>query len=427
MHNDNNRKNLRNELKNLFRSFRYRNYRLFFSGQSLSLIGTWIQRIALPWLVYRMTGSAMWLGVVSFSSQIPAFVLAPYSGVMIDRWNRYRVLVATQVLAMIQALILALLYYSHIIQIWHIILLGIFLGVINAFDMPARQSLVVNMVGNREDLGNAIALNSTMVNVARLVGPSIAGILIALTSEGFCFLFNGISFLFVIISLLMMKLSLQRAPKKETRVVKEFKLGFQYVFGYVPFRYIILLLAVVSLMGSPYAVLMPVFAKEVLHGSSYTYGFLMGSSGIGAMIGAMYLASRKNVPGLEKVIPLAAFLFGFGLLTTSLSTIMILCCFLLCIAGFGMAVGMAASNTVIQTLVDDDKRGRVMSFYYMAFIGSMPFGSLILGAVADRIGAASSLTIGGSMCILGSLIFTLKLSKIKNLVGPMYRQLGILK
>ncbi len=425
MNNGANKKNLRNELKNLFRSFRYRNYRLFFSGQSLSLIGTWIQRIALPWLVYRLTGSPLWLGVVSFTSQIPAFILAPYSGVMIDRWNRYRVLVTTQVLAMIQALILAILYYAHIIQIWHIIILGIFLGVINAFDMPARQSMVINMVGKREDLGNAIALNSTMVNVARLVGPSIAGILIAVTNEGFCFLFNGVSFMFVIISLLMMKLSLQRAPKKESNIVEEFKLGFKYVFGYAPYRYIILLLAVVSLMGSPYAILMPVFAKEVLHGSSYTYGFLMGSSGIGAMIGAMFLASRKKVPGLEKVIPIAAFLFGFGLLTLSLSRVMVLCCVLLCIAGFGMAVGMASSNTVIQTLVDDDKRGRIMSFYYMAFIGSMPFGSLILGTVADRIGATWALGIGGSVCILGALFFFSNLAKIKKLVYPRFGELGI--
>lgn len=421
-----NRKNLHNELKNLFRSFRYRNYRLFFSGQSLSLIGTWIQRIALPWLVYRMTGSPLWLGVVSFASQIPAFVLAPYSGVMIDRWNRYRVLVGTQVLAMFQALILALLYYTNVIQIWHIIILGIFLGVINAFDMPARQSMVINMVGKREDLGNAIALNSTMVNLARLVGPSIAGILIAVTSEGFCFLFNGVSFMFVILSLLMMKLSLQRAPRKKANVLEDFKLGFRYVFGFIPFRNVILLLALVSLMGAPYAVLMPVFAREILHGSSYTYGFLMGSSGIGALIGAIYLASRKKIPGLESVIPIAAFLFGVGLFSVSFSREMIVSCMFLCVTGFGMAVGMASSNTVIQTIVDEDKRGRVMSFYYMAFIGSMPFGSLILGGVADHIGAAYAIMIGGALCITGALIFALNLRKLKKLIIPVYRRLGIL-
>lgn len=421
----NKKRNLRSELNYLFRSFRYRNYRLFFSGQSLSLIGTWIQRIALPWLVYRMTGSPLWLGVVGFASQIPAFILAPYSGVMIDRWNRYRVLVATQVLAMFQALILALLYYTDVIRIWHVIILGIFLGVINAFDMPARQAMVINMVGKREDLGNAIALNSTMVNVARLAGPSIAGILIAVTSEGFCFLFNGVSFMFVILSLLMMKFSLNRAPKRKTNVIEEFIMGFNYVFGFPPFRFVIMLLALISLMGSPYAVLMPVFAKEILHGTSSTYGFLLGSSGVGALIGAIFLASRKRIAGLESVIPVAALIFGFGLVSFSFSRVIITGCILLCFAGFGMAVGMASSNTFIQTLVDEDKRGRVMSFYYMAFIGSMPFGSLILGWAANHIGAAKALLIGGSVCMAGALLFFTRLPQIRKMVKPIYRKMEL--
>lgn len=410
----------------MFRSFRYRNYRLFFSGQSLSLIGTWIQQIAIPWLVYRLTGSPVWLGVVGFCTQIPAFLLAPYAGVMIDRWNRYRVLVATQVCAMIQAFALALLYYTHVIRIWQIVALGIFLGIVNAFDMPARQSLVIKLVEKREDLGNAIALNSTMVNLARLLGPSIAGVLIALTNEGFCFLCNGISFFFVIISLLMMNFSFERAPKTKAHVLQEFKMGFSYVFGFIPFRYVILLLALVSLMGSPYAVLMPVFAREVLHGGSYTFGFIMGSSGVGALIGAFYLASRKTVSGLEKVIPVAALVFGAGLVAFSFSRIMTLCCLLMFVVGFGMTVGMASSNTLIQTLADDDKRGRVMSFYTMAFIGSVPIGSLFSGIMAEHIGAPGALLTGGVACILGAIVYILNLPKLKKMVLPFYRRMGMI-
>ena len=279
----------------MFRSFQYRNYRLFFSGQSISLIGTWIQRMTTPWLVYHMTHSAFLLGLVGFAGQIPTFFIAPFAGVLTDRWNRYHILIATQVLAMIQALLLAILYFTGTIEVWQIVVLSIILGCVNAFDVPARQSFVIQMVEKKEDLGNAIALNSSMVNGARLLGPSIAGILIATTSEGVCFLLNAISYIFVIISLLLMTVKPRVVIPKKSHVIRELKAGVAYAFGFAPIKYCILLLAVVSLMGMSYTVLMPVFAKEILKGGPHTFGFLMGASGMGALVGALYLASRKSV------------------------------------------------------------------------------------------------------------------------------------
>jgi len=410
----------------IFRSFQYRNYRLFFSGQSISLIGTWIQRIATPWLVYNLTGSALLLGVVGFAGQIPTFVIAPFAGVLTDRWNRYHILIATQIAAMIQALILAFLYFTGTIEVWHIILLSIFLGFVNAFDIPARQSFVIEMVEKKEDLGNAIALNSSMVNGARLLGPSIAGMLIAFTGEGICFLLNGLSYLFVIVSLLFMKVAPRKINNKNTSVLTELKEGFNYAIGFTPIRYIILLLALVSLMGMPYTILMPVFAKEILHGGSHTFGFLMGASGLGALTGALYLASRKSVLGLGKIIPLAAGIFGFGLITFSLSRYFLLSLILMIITGLGMMLEMASSNTLLQTIVDDDKRGRVMSFYTMAFMGTAPFGSLLAGWLANIIGTPNTILVGGISCILGALIFTRKLPELRKMIRPIYVRLGFI-
>lgn len=413
-------------LKIIFRSLRYRNYRLFFGGQSISLIGTWIQRIAVPWLVYQLTGSAFLLGVVSFASQIPAFLLAPFAGVLIDRWNRYHILITTQILAMIQALALAFLFFSGAIELWHIILLSTLLGFVNAFDMPARQSFVVEIIERREDLGNAIALNSSMVNSARLLGPSIAGVLIAAMGEGICFLLNGLSYVFVIVSLLMMKVTLKEAKTQDSQVLRGLKEGFSYAFGFAPIRYIILLLGLVSLMGMPYVVLMPVFAKEILHGGSNAFGFLMGASGIGALIGALYLASRRSVLGLGKIIPLSTAMFGCGLITFSLSRFFLLSLALMLITGLGMIMQMASSNTILQTIVDDDKRGRIMSFYLMAFMGTAPFGSLLAGGLASYLGAPNTLIIGGVSCFLGAILFASKLSDLRKMVLPIYVKLGII-
>jgi MFS family permease len=413
-------------LKIIFRSLRYRNFRLFFSGQTVSLIGTWIQRIATPWLVYHLTGSAFLLGVVGFAGQIPTFLLSPFAGVLTDRWNRYHILITTQVLAMIQALLLALLFFLGTIQVWHIVFLNIFLGCVNAFDVPARQSFVVEMVENKDDLGNAIALNSSMVNGARLLGPSVAGILIAFTGEGICFLINGLSYLFVIASLLFMKVKIPRRKKKEAAVLKELKEGFFYTFGFAPIKYIIMLLALVSLMGMPYSVLMPVFAKEILHGDSHTFGFLMGASGLGALSGALYLASRKSVLGLGKVIPLAAGIFGIGLISFALSRYLPLSFLLMIVTGLGMMLQMATSNTILQTIVEDNKRGRVMSFYTMAFMGTAPFGSFLAGSLAKIIGAPNTLIAGGVCCIIGALLFARKLPEIRKLVHPIYVKLGVI-
>jgi len=412
--------------KAIFRSLRYRNYRLFFMGQSISLVGTWMQRIALPWLVYSITDSAFLLGLVGFASQIPTFLLAPFAGVLIDRWNRYTILIVTQILAMIQSFILAFLFFNNSIEVWHIVVLSIFLGCINAFDMPARQSFTVDLIENREDLGNAIALNSSMFNAARLLGPSLAGILIALTGEGICFLVNGISYIFVLAFLFMMKIKRDEVKVQHTHVLHGIKEGFNYTFGFKPISYIILLLALVSLVGMPYTVLIPVFAKNILHGGPHTFGFLMGASGIGALSAAIYMASRKSVLGLGKVVPIFAAFFGLGLILFSLSHFFILSMILMAVTGFGMIMQMTSSNTILQTVVDDDKRGRVMSFYTMAFMGTAPFGSLMAGASANYIGAPNTLIIGGICCIIGALFFARKLPELKKMVRPVYIRLGII-
>jgi len=413
-------------IRNIFRSLRYRNYRLFFGGQSLSLIGTWIQRITIPWLVYRLTDSAFLLGFVGFAGQLPTFILAPFTGVLTDRWNRYKILIITQILSMVQALILAILYFTGNIEVWNILLLSIILGCINALDNPARQSFVIEMVDDKKDLGNAIALNSTMVNAARLVGPSIAGIMIASMGEGFCFLINGLSYVFVIWSLLLMKVKPQEIFNKVPDVLKELKDGFNYTFGFMPIKSIILLLALISLMGMPYSVLMPVFAKDIFHGGSHIYGFLMGASGVGALCGAIYLASKKSVLGLEKMIPLSAGLFGIGLAAFSMSRFFPLSMLLMVATGFGMIMQMACSNTILQTITDDDMRGRVMSFYTMAFMGTAPFGNLLAGSLASAIGAPFTLLICAIMCTLGAIVFAIKLPQIKKMIRPIYVDLGII-
>ena len=406
-------------LKFMLRSFHYRNYRLFFSGQGISLIGTWIQNIAMSWLVYSLTNSTFLLGVVGFAGQLPVFLLAPFAGVLVDRWNRHRILLVTQTLAMFQALVLALLVLTGNVSVWHIIPISIFLGLINAFDMPARQSFVVQIVEKKEDLGNAIALNSSMFNGARLVGPSIAGILISALGEGICFLLNSISFLAVLAALLAMRVKPKRVEVKNKRILQELKAGFVYAFGFVPIRSIMLLIALISLVGMPYTVLMPVFAKNILQGGPHTLGFLMGFSGLGALTGALYLASQKNARRLVTMVPLAAGIFGIGLIAFAQSRVLWLSLIMMLITGFGMMVQMASSNTMIQTIVDDDKRGRVMSFYTMSFVGVAPFGSLLGGAIASKIGAPATLTIGGIFCVLGALVFTSKLSLLKEIVNPL--------
>jgi MFS family permease len=411
----------------MVRALKHRNYRLFFAGQGTSLIGTWITRLATSWLVYRLTGSAAMLGVVGFAGQIPTFFLAPFAGVWVDRWNRYRVLIATQVLAMVQSHALAALALTGTIQIWHIVALSVFQGLINAFDMPARQAFVVEMVENRNDLPNAIALNSSMVNGARLLGPSIAGVLIAATNEGVCFLIDGISYIPVIASLLLMHVSKTRHARSERRVWGDLHEGFTYAFGSAPIRTVLALLALVSLMGVPYAILMPVIATDVLHGGPNTLGFLMGATGVGALGGAVFLASRRSVLGLGRIIAIAALAFGLGLAAFSRSRSMPLSLALLLVVGAGFMVQMAASNTVIQTIVREEMRGRVMSFYTMAFMGTAPFGSLLAGFLAGRIGAANTILLGGLACMAGGLGFARALPALRVHVRPIYIERGILQ
>ena len=421
-----NNSNSSTRLQIIFRSFHYRNYRLFFGGQSISLIGTWMQRIAMPWLVYHITGSVFLLGVVGFAGQIPAFLLAPVAGVLTDRWNRYYVLLVSQIFAMLQAFILTWLYYTGNIAVWNIILLSVLLGCFNAFDTPARHSFVIDMVERKEDLGNAIALNSLMFNGARLIGPSFAGVLLASAGEGICFLINALSFLFVIASLLMMKIPSHEKVKRDSHFLNDMKEGFNYVFGFAPIKHIILLLGLVSLMTMPYQVLMPVFAKEILHGGSHTFGFLMGAAGLGALAGGIYLASRESILKLGRILPIAAAVSGIGLIAFAISRYFPLSILFMVIAGLGMMLHSASSNTIIQTILEEDKRGRVMSFYTMAIIGTQPFGSLMAGGLAKVIGAPYTIMVGGVACVLGSLVFFRKLPELKNIVRPIYVKMGII-
>ena len=411
----------------ILRALAHKNYRLFFAGQSISLIGTWMTRIATAWLVYRLTGSALLLGVVGFAGQIPSFLLAPLAGVLVDRWNRQRLLVITQVLAMFQSLALALLTMTGLIKMWHVIVLSVLQGLINSFDMPARQAFVVEMVEKREDLANAIALNSSMVNAARLLGPSIGGVVIAAVGEGWCFMIDAVSYIAVIASLLAMTITARVIqPTNEANIFQQLREGWSYATRFAPIRNVLLLLALVSLVGMPYTVLMPVFANDVLHGGPNTLGLLMAASGVGALAGALFLAARKTVLGLGKFIPLMAGAFGAGLIAFSFTRVLWLSLAFMVVTGLGFMVQMAVSNTVLQTIVDEDKRGRVMSFYTMAFMGTAPFGSLLAGSVADRIGTPHTLLCGGIGCILGALWFATTLSDLRRDVRPIYERIGIL-
>lgn len=384
-------------------------------------------RVATSWLIYRLTGSALLLGLVSFAGQIPTFLLAPFAGVMVDRLDRRKILVWTQTLAAVQSLALAVLTLAKVINVHEVLWLSVLQGLINAFDMPGRQSFLVQMVEDRQDLGNAIALNSSMVNIARLVGPALAGIVIGSVGEGYCFLIDGISYLAVIASLLMMRVKIAASLPSTASMLAQLKDGWTYVTGFPPVRTILSLFALISLMGMPFMVLMPIFAAQVLHGGPHTLGFLLGASGVGALISAVSLALRKTVRGLTTMIQISAALFGVGLIGFGLSRFFALSLLLMLIVGFGMMQGMAASNTVIQTLVPDDKRGRVMSFYTMAFMGMSPFGSLLAGSLAHHVGAPRAVMITGAFCVVGSIWFTTQLKSIRQVMRPIYIELGIIR
>ena len=414
------------ERPRLTRALASRNYRLFFSGQSVSLVGTWITRVATSWLVYRLTGSVLLLGVVGFCGQIPTLVLAPFTGVLVDRWNRHRILVVTQALSLAQSAALAVLTLSGVITVPHVLLLQLAQGVINAFDTPARQAFVSEMVEDRADLPNAIALNSSMVNASRIIGPSIGGLVIVAVGEGWCFALDALSYVAVIASLLAMRLVPRPRSRRDTRMREELAAGFHYVTRFVPVRSALVLLSLVSLAGMPYTVLMPAISANVLHGGPHTLGFLMTASGVGALGGALYLASRRSVLGLGRAMAFASTAFGVALAAFSLSRSLWLSLLLLPIVGAGMMITMAATNTIIQTIVSEELRGRVMAFYTMAFLGTAPIGSLIAGLAAARIGAQRTILLGGLSCIAAGVWFTLRLPRLRELVRPIYVERGIL-
>ena len=410
----------------LTRALQHRNYRLFFSGQTVSLVGTWITRIATSRLVYRLSGSVFLLGVVGFFGQIPTLVLAPFAGVLVDRWDRHRILVVTQFLSMLQSVALAVLTFAGIITVADVLILQVVQGVINAFDTPARQAFVVEMVEDRADLPNAIALNSSMVNASRIIGPSVGGLIIAAVGEGWCFTIDAVSYVAVIASLMAMRIVRLDRTRPETRVWEELRHGFSYVVHFSPVRESLLLLALVGTMGMPYQVLMPAIASRVLHGGPHTLGYLMTAAGVGALGGALYLASRKSVLGLGRAMVVATITFGAGLVAFSFSRSVWLSLLLLPFVGGGMMVEMASTNTILQTIVDDNLRGRVMAFYTMAFLGTAPLGSLLAGFVADHIGPMKTILLGGSSCIIAGLLFATRLPALRARVRPIYIERGIL-
>ena len=417
---------LNGKLNNAFRALKYRNYRLFFAGQTISLVGTWMQRLAIGWLVYRLSDSAFLLGMVEFAGQIPCFILTPLGGVVADRYNKYHILITTQILSMLQATILTCFFFWGNVTIPHLILLNIFLGVINAFDMPIRQSFVVEMIEDRSDIGNAIALNSSMVNVARLLGPAIAGFILTATNEGMCFLLNAVSYIAVIASLFMMKSISFRNNINQISAWQQLAGGFAHTFAFAPIKYIIAMIALVSLAGMPYLVLMPIFARDILHGGPHTLGLLMSASGIGALIGAMYLATRKNIVGLGKIMVAAMVIFSVGIIGFSFSSVIWLSMIFIFLAGLGMMLQTASGNTILQTIVSDEMRGRIMSVFIMAFIGMAPFGSLLAGSLANKIGAPNTLLTGGICCLAGAVLFARKLPALGKMIRPIYAQKGII-
>jgi MFS family permease len=396
----------KSKLPQALRALRHRNYQLFFAGQLISLIGTWMDQVAGSWLVYRLTGSALLLGTVAFANQIPVFLLAPIGGTVADRHNRRTILVITQSCMMVLAFILAGLTLTHRIRVWEIMVLSGLLGVVNAFDIPARQAFLVDMV-SRDDLVNAIALNSSMFNGARVVGPAVAGIVVAAIGEGWCFFANAVSFTAVITGLLMMtidrpRLSIEGSPLQN--VIE----GFRFVIQNGPVHALMILLGLVSFTAMPYAVLMPIFAEQILHGGAQTLGLLMGCSGVGALAGALTLAMKKSIRGLGRWVALACGSFGIALVLFSFSRHLWLSALLLVPAGFSVMVQMASSNTLVQSMVPDQLRGRVMAVYSMMFMGMAPFGALLAGSVAHKIGASWTVAMGGIVAGAGAIVFGLR-------------------
>ena len=397
----------------MFRALAHRNYRLYACGQLISLVGTWMQFVAQSWLVYRLTDSAALLGLVGFASQIPVFLLAPIGGAFADNHNRHRILIIVQSIAMLLAAALALLTLTGMVQVWHVFVLASLLGIVNAFDIPTRQSFLIELVG-KQDLFNAISLNSSMVNAARLIGPALAGIIVAVAGEGLVFLINTLTYIAVITCLLLMQLpAVVRANGSNSTLAGVFH-GFQYAWQTRPVRGLLMLLALVSLVGMPYTVLMPIFADRVLGGGPGALGMLLGASGFGALIGALSLAARSGIYGLGRWVAWASGGFGLGLVLFSFSSHFGLSMAIMVVTGFAMMIEMSASNTLIQTMVPDALRGRVMAVYSMMFMGMAPFGALLAGTLADQVGAPLTVRLGGGICVAGALLFALALPALRR-------------
>ncbi len=409
-----------------WRALRHRNFQLFVFGQSISLIGTWMTRLATSWLVYDLTHSALLLGVVSFAGQILTFALSPFAGVWVERLDRRQLLLWTQAAAAIQSLALAALTLAHVINLREIIALTALQGFINAFDMPGRQSFLVQMVEHRQDLGNAIAINSSMANGARLIGPAIAGIIIGAFGEGWCFLIDGVSYLAVIASLVLMRIQPLNIQRNAASLLEQMREGWDYVRTFRPIRTVLVLFSLLTLMGYSYSVLLPVFAAQVLHGGAYTLGWLTAATGTGALVSGLSLAVRKSVVGLTRMLQIAAGMLGGGLILFGLSRTLWLSLLLMVFVGFGLMQTAAASNTIIQSLVPEDKRARAMSFYTMAFFGAAPLGSLLAGTLAHRIGAPHTVILAGALSLAAALWFSFALPKIRAIMRPIYQQMGLL-
>lgn len=413
-------------LRSMVRAFRHRNFRLYFGGQSISLIGTWVQQVALSWTIYQLTHSSLLLGLVSFAGQLPLFVVTPFAGVLVDRWNRHRTLIVTQALSMLQAFALALVVSTHLLQVWTLIALNVLAGVILAIDLTTRQAFIVDMVGSGRDLPNAVALNAFVINGGRMLGPAIAGLLLTIVSPAVCFYLNAISYIPVIAALSAMRMKKTVPVTTPSSTLDDLVEGVRYAAGFPPIWAVLLLVALVSLWGMPYAVLMPIFAAEVLHGGAHTLGLLMTAPGIGALIATIYLASRKTILGAGVRIAAGAAIFSGGLIAVALTHHLLPALIALGFAGLGIIVQLATSNTVLQTIVDDDKRGRVMSLYTMAFMGMAPFGSVLGGALAHHIGVPTTLLLGGIVCVGGALLFAIKIPVLRPMVLPIYARKGII-
>ncbi|MBN1981508.1 MAG: MFS transporter [Chitinivibrionales bacterium] len=405
-------------LSAIVRAFKYRNYRLFFGGQSISLIGTWMQQIAMGWLVYRLTDSSLYLGIISFTSQIPSFFITPLAGVIADRWNRRTMLIILQCLFAIQSSTLAVLTMTHAILPWHLIVLSVFLGMISAVEMPVRHSFLADIIIHKRDFSNAIAMNSVMFNSARLIGPSIAGFIIARFGEGICFLINSISYISILASLLFIQLNQKKHHTKHQAVLKNLKEGLVYAYTIVPIRYLLIHLSLMSMWGFSYATFMPALARDVLHGNSHTLGFLMGSVGVGALLAAFYLATRRGIRGmLEKIIVCTFGMVGC-LLVLSLSKIFLVSCAILCLCGFCMILFLGCSNTILQTVVAEDKRGRIMSLYTLSLLGTTPIGALILGGVSKVVSIPIVIALSAVLCLISASFFVLKKTVILKQLEP---------